>query len=751
MSHSRRNALAVAAGLALVASVVAGVGIEGCAKVSPGNPDMTSVDAAGRERDLAGADLIQIEEHDLGLCGDCDDQIACTIDVCRPTGTCDHVPDHGKCGARQLCTMAGCIALDTSKLCAACTVDAECGVDEFCTALPSGDLGTRLFCLPRCGAGAACLKGFSCDVSRSRCVPDSDLGLCCFDGDGDGRGFGGGCLGSDCDDANPDVYAGHPEVCDGKDNDCNGQTDEGSLCGGPMCGPIGTTGAFSGTPVPACTAGHCDLASASSCGKYGCQPVTMPVTGTACRTACSGVDDTACIATAYCDGAACTTQLPAGSACARDRVCQSGHCQNGHCCGAGDCCAAAGDCPAGAYATPPVCDAPPASCQGHREDPTCTAQKACAKLRVDDDSACGASISIGCAPASPQACTGAVAQSPLVCPTTCMDDSGCVASAYCSASTCVARKPDGTACGGDNQCLSGHHCLNGFCCNAASGACCGVAADCPGAFAAPSTCDSPVTSCQGHRVDRSCVNSICGSQNTDDDTACSSSIGKSCGAYDPVSCTGLATQSPLVCPASCQGDGDCVQPQNHCLNGTCQPWIENGGACTATTQCRSGFCAGSTCCQSACNGTACDSCGGGACNPFVDPLEAGNQCLPSLPDLGTGAFTATVQAYLASATDTDDWYQLYASDAANGCGGFLKVSLGVPTGVDYDVFLYGTPDGSCGATQLLGAGTNSSGDELVRWTERCGVSDEGWYLVQVHRYSGQSCTLPYTLTVDARL
>jgi hypothetical protein len=44
----------------------------------------------------------------------------------------------------------------------------------------------------------------------------------CIDADGDGYGVGSGCAGRDCDDNNPYTYPGAPELCDGKDNDCDG-------------------------------------------------------------------------------------------------------------------------------------------------------------------------------------------------------------------------------------------------------------------------------------------------------------------------------------------------------------------------------------------------------------------------------------------------------------------------------------------------------------------------------------------------
>src|SRR5207237_3614802 len=59
-----------------------------------------------------------------------------------------------------------------------------------------------------------------------QCVPVSGKCPGCVDRDGDGYGIGLDCLGPDCDDSDPTVHPGAPEICDGRDNNCDGRIDE---------------------------------------------------------------------------------------------------------------------------------------------------------------------------------------------------------------------------------------------------------------------------------------------------------------------------------------------------------------------------------------------------------------------------------------------------------------------------------------------------------------------------------------------
>jgi hypothetical protein len=715
-----------------------------------------------------GADLAVVVDmtavYDLAMCPSCDDNVACTIDVCKgATAGCDHLLDHSRCPDGQLCTPGGCVDATTTKVCQGCSGDPDCSAGEACTTLPGSDAGTGL-CLPLCIGAVGCPKGFSCDNGKSppRCMPQ--VAGCCIDSDGDQHGYGVGCLGPDCNDNDPQIYAGKPEVCDGRDNDCNGIVDDGYLCGGPVCAQIGSSGTYQGTPMSQCVRGSCTDVQPAPCGSYTCSPVPTPVPGDACQTGCPSNDatgDNSCISTTYCDGAACSAKLPDGNKCNRSRQCGSGHCQNGYCCengsSNGDCCANGSDCTNSIFTVAASCDSPLNQCQGHREDPACVNSQ-CTTQRKDDDTACDSSILLDCSAKSfPNVtCNGTANQAPLVCASSCSTDSGCVAGTWCKAPNCVGELPDGSACDhnahGDNQCQAGHHCLNGFCCNAASGYCCDVASSCPTSFASGAVCDSPLTSCQGHRVDRACTSSICGSANVADDSACGSSISKSCGNYNPVTCNGGSNQSALSCPTSCSNNSQCTSG-NHCYNGACVPWINNGGGCVSSLQCLSGNCVAGICCNTSCNNTACDYCGTGSCQYYSDPYET-SACAGYY--LGSGAFDTDLWATIQNASDYDDWYFFYATDGNNACFwpfndyGSINVYLdNIPAGSDYDIYLY---RGSCSSLSFLGSSTNyNNAAEHIYFQESCGNDDSAWYYVDVHRYQGYSCSAPYHLTISAHL
>ncbi len=65
-------------------------------------------------------------------------------------------------------------------------------------------------------------------MAHNDCDGTVDEG-CPVDADGDGTKDD-----TDCDDTQPTVHPSHPEVCDGLDNDCDGDLVEGDVCGRPV-------------------------------------------------------------------------------------------------------------------------------------------------------------------------------------------------------------------------------------------------------------------------------------------------------------------------------------------------------------------------------------------------------------------------------------------------------------------------------------------------------------------------------------
>ena len=113
-----------------------------------------------------------------------------------------------------------------------------------------------------------------CDGVDNNCNGQVDEGcVTCTDGDHDGYFAQGLQCGTaaDCDDTRADVYPGAPELCfDGIDNNCNGQVDENCA----TCTP----GAACGSPVGVCTYQY-----DSACN---CVAAVSPTPET-----CNGLDD----------------------------------------------------------------------------------------------------------------------------------------------------------------------------------------------------------------------------------------------------------------------------------------------------------------------------------------------------------------------------------------------------------------------------------------------------------------------------
>jgi hypothetical protein len=116
-----------------------------------------------------------------------------------------------------------------------CTVDADCATGDLCSPAECREGVCTPLPSKVCDDNDECTTD-SCDPNTAQCVFTPRT----FDRDGDGHkaplpGFAPGAPGSCGDDCNDSSAAAHPggvEVCDGVDNDCDGQIDNGAAYGG---------------------------------------------------------------------------------------------------------------------------------------------------------------------------------------------------------------------------------------------------------------------------------------------------------------------------------------------------------------------------------------------------------------------------------------------------------------------------------------------------------------------------------------
>lgn len=186
---------------------------------------------------------------------DCLDSIRCTLDFCGSDGTCAHRPQDGLCDSGEVCLPAvGCIPEPPTT----CTTAADCEVGAYCVGRWSCDpeFGCQFVALRDCDDMDECTVD-SCSEEAMGCVHDPR------DDDADGH-VASACGGDDCNDADPMVSPSDPELCNTRDDDCDGTTDE------TCCEP--------GLP---CTT-SCGTAGTTTCDPEGCAPPAET---------CNGLDD----------------------------------------------------------------------------------------------------------------------------------------------------------------------------------------------------------------------------------------------------------------------------------------------------------------------------------------------------------------------------------------------------------------------------------------------------------------------------
>ncbi len=336
---------------------------------------------------------------------------------------------------------------------------------------------------------------------------------------------------------------------------------------------------------------------------------------------------------------------PCQPACQPGLVCVDGACMTPV--GNGVACTSGAMCESG-FCTDGVCCEK--ACNGACEScAQATAKGVCKPYASGDESeklACGAYLCSGTSGA---------------CPSNCDSSRDCSDGFVCNAQkNCVPKQPVGVACVDSIECGSGF-CVDGVCCE--------------------SVCAGSCDSCNQPAEAGRCKPLPQGNAGT-----------PICGGG--VVCNGSAAD----CPIPCLAGSTCKDTSTYCRTDTnlCAAKRDNGTACTAALECKSGNCVDGVCCNSACGG-ACDACSAalGAskdgvcsflskavrCRTAADVCDADDYCSGASADCPANGVQPAGTTCRAAASGCDVAEQCNGTAASCPADGFAAVATACPNGV----------------------------------------------------------------------
>ena len=202
------------------------------------NNDMENCGACGAVCQLPHADAVcrsgscTTDSCDEGY-GNCNRDIAdgCEAELSSDAencGDCGHACEYENAGG--VCSSGACSMGECAEGYADCNLDDSDG----CEVDLESDTRNCGKCAHECDSGMECTDG---ECSQP-----------CEDSDND-TFLSSTCGGDDCDDTNPDVHPGAQEVCNGRDDNCDGNIDEDLECSSG-CGCSANPNAGAGTMLP---------------------------------------------------------------------------------------------------------------------------------------------------------------------------------------------------------------------------------------------------------------------------------------------------------------------------------------------------------------------------------------------------------------------------------------------------------------------------------------------------------------------